>query len=173
MTHAKDIPTPETIRGKEPVEILPYAPRYGEAFQRLNLEWLERYFQVEPIDHEVLSRPEEVILKPGGFIFFARVGGEIVGTCALIPAGEGRFELSKMAVTERHQGLRIGYRLLRACIDQFLATGAKELFLESNRRLEAALRLYEANGFRHAEKPQGAAHYQRADVYMVYDPNAD
>lgn len=156
------------LEAGEEVEILPFEPRYREDFKRLNVEWLERYFYVEEIDHQVLSNPESRILEPGGQILLARHKGEIVGTCALIQVGPGRFELSKMAVTERYQGLRIGLRLLRAAIAAFQRTGAKELFLESNSKLARALSLYEANGFVHAPPPDGASHYRRADVYMVW-----
>jgi DNA-binding MarR family transcriptional regulator/N-acetylglutamate synthase-like GNAT family acetyltransferase len=154
------------------VAIIPFEARYRDEFKRLNLEWLETYFSVEPIDHEVLSQPEKRILERDGFIFFARYGDEIVGTCALIRHPRGRFELSKMAVTERYRRLRIGYQLLRAAIAQFRASGAKQLFLESSSKLPAALRLYEANGFRHAPRPKSAIHYRRSDVYMVYQEDS-
>jgi GNAT superfamily N-acetyltransferase len=152
------------------VEIIPYQARYRDDFKRLNVEWLERYFYVEDIDHQVLSQPEPSILKPGGFIFLARdtEAGQIVGTCALIKAGRSRFELSKMAVTQRYQGLGLGRRLLEAAVQQFRKTGARELFLESNRKLAPALKLYESAGFQHAPRPRQASHYQRSDVYMVY-----
>ncbi|MEQ1911835.1 MAG: GNAT family N-acetyltransferase, partial [Vicinamibacterales bacterium] len=94
------------------VEIISFEPRYGDDFKRLNIEWLEKYFHVEAIDDEVLSHPEDAILKPGGHIFLARYKGDIVGTSALIKAGRSKVELSKMAVTERCQGLGIGRRLL-------------------------------------------------------------
>jgi len=154
----------------ESVEIIPFEPRYRDDFKRLNVEWLEKYFYVEAIDHDVLSHPESHILEQGGSILLARYHGEIVGTCALIKAGRGRFELAKMAVTERYQGLRIGHTLLTTAIAQFKQTGGRTLFLESNAKLKRALDLYEANGFRHAPRPRGGSHYQRADVYMVYQP---
>ena len=91
-----------------------------------------------------------------------------MGTGALIKAGRSRFELSKMAVTQRYQGLGIGRRLLEAAIQQFRKIGARELFLESNRKLTPALRLYESSGFHHAPRPGEASHYQRSNVYMVY-----
>ena len=46
----------------------------------------------------------------------------------------------------------------------------RELFLESNSALTPALRLYAANGFVHAPRPDGSSHYKRSDVYMVYRP---
>jgi GNAT superfamily N-acetyltransferase len=149
------------------VEIIPFEPRYREDFRRLNVAWLEKFFRVEPVDAEVLSNPERTILDPGGHILFARSGDEIVGTCALIPEGDGRFELSKMAVDERHQGLGLGRKLLEAAVAKAKALGAAELFLESSSKLTTAIRLYETSGFVHTPPP-GASHYERADVYMVY-----
>jgi ribosomal protein S18 acetylase RimI-like enzyme len=157
------------------VEILPFESRYRDDFKRLNVEWLETYFYVEPIDEDVLSRPEEAILEPGGFILLARLEVQIVGTCALINAGDHRFELAKMAVAPRYQGRHIGQRLLLEAIGQFKRMDGRELFLESNRKLKPALALYEANGFRHAPRPPDLSHYQRSDVYMIYQghPLAD
>lgn len=155
----------------EPVEIIPFESRYREDFKRLNVAWLEKYFRVEPFDDEVLSNPETHILEPGGRIFFARVrgetGGEIAGTCALRPEGD-RFELTKMAVDERFQGLGLGRKLIEAVIAEFKRLGARELFLESNSALKPAITLYETSGFHHRPRP-GASHYIRADVYMVYE----
>ena len=66
------------------LKIVDFDAAYADHFKRLNLVWLERYFQVEPIDRAVLSNPEEAIIKPGGMIFFALLDGAVVGTCALI-----------------------------------------------------------------------------------------
>jgi DNA-binding MarR family transcriptional regulator/GNAT superfamily N-acetyltransferase len=163
------------LHAGESLEIIPFEGRYRDDFRRLNIEWLEKFFYVEAIDQQVLSQPEKHILEPGGIILLARLrsgsasgSGEIVGTCALIKAGRGRFELSKMAVTGRYQGLGIGKRLLRAAIARFRETGARQLFLESSSKLKPALTMYQAHGFVHAPRPRGARHYQRSDVYMVY-----
>lgn len=158
-----------------PVEIVDFEPRYAADFKRLNVEWLQKYFTVEPIDEEVLSHPQKVILGPGGVILLARYQGEIVGTCALIKApldaeaivDDGRYELSKMAVTERYQGLKIGRRLLVAALERYRALGGRELFLESNSALTPALTLYESLGFVHTPRPEEPSHYARGNVYMV------
>ncbi len=55
-----------------------------------------------------------------------------------------------MAVTADSQGLGIGRKLLEAAIGRYQASGGRELFLESNSRLEPALTLYESAGFVHA-----------------------
>jgi ribosomal protein S18 acetylase RimI-like enzyme/DNA-binding MarR family transcriptional regulator len=149
------------------LSIVPFAPRYAADFKRLNLEWLHKYFTVEPIDHAVLSRPAAIV-RNGGFILFARIGKRTIGTCALLKQGESRYELSKMAVTESYQGLGIGRKLLEAAITTFAAHADGELFLETNSALTPAIRLYESMGFVHAKRPPGPSHYDRADVYMVY-----
>jgi GNAT superfamily N-acetyltransferase len=136
-------------------------------FRELNLEWLRKYFHVEPIDEQVLSRPD-LIIERGGAIFMARAQGRIVGTVAVLRSGERRYELTKMAVTAEWQRRGISRRLLQAAIDAFIARGGGELFLESSTILKPALTLYEAAGFVHAPRPAGPSHYKRADVYMVY-----
>ena len=152
------------------VEIIPYSVAYRDDFKRLNIEWLERYFYVEEIDHVVLSDPDKNIIVPGGSIFFARLRDEIIGVCALIKMGDGRYELSKMAVTAASQGLGIGRRLIERVIDDFKQRGAKTLYLETNSKLKPAIALYESIGFVHEKRPNEEVHYQRANVYMVWRP---
>jgi len=163
--------TSERSRDAEGIEIIDFEPRYADEFKRLNVEWLEKYFTVEPIDERILSDPLGSIIVPGGAILLARAGDEIIATCALIKAGDRRYELSKMAVTERFQGRRIGRQLLVATIARFHELDGQELFLESNSVLTPALTLYESAGFVHAPRPGGPPHYARGNVYMVYRPD--
>ncbi len=152
--------------GRE-VQILPFALRHAAEFKRLNLEWVRKFFRVEPIDEQVLSNPRAIV-RNGGAVFFARRAGKIVGTCAVINDGDGVYELSKMAVTANCQGLGIGRRLLEACIGAFKScVGGRLLFLETNSVLKPAIKLYESAGFEHTPSPH-ASMYERADVYMVY-----
>jgi len=137
------------------------------AFRRLNEEWINRYFTMESKDEECLSDPEGSVVSRGGRIFFAVQNGEPVGCCALLPAGRGEFEVAKMAVTESAQGSGIGRRLLAKVVAEARAAGAKRLFLETNRKLTPAIRLYESMGFRHipAERIVPSP-YARCDVSM-------
>ena len=155
-------------RERAAVEIIDYAAPYAADFKRLNIAWLERYFYVEALDDMVLSDPQRSILDAGGQIFLARLDGEIVGTCALIRAGNASIELSKMAVTPECQGMGIARRLIERAFHAFEASGAQLLFLESNSKLAPAIRLYESSRFTHVARPAGDAHYQRADVYMEW-----
>ena len=96
--------------------IIPFEEKYSNDFYNLNVEWLEKYFYVEPYDKKVLSNPKDFIIDKGGVIFFVKYNNEIVGTVALINQGSF-FELSKMAVSPKHHGLKIGQQLMDYCIN--------------------------------------------------------
>ena len=149
------------------LRIVPFDPALRSHFGRLNREWLERYFVVEPIDADVLDHPEQRILDGGGRILFALIGDEVVGTCALLQESAGVYELTKMAVTSGYQGGGIGRQLLDAAIAEFQRIDGTTLFLETHSSLKAAISLYERAGFEHrGRKPD--SHYQRSDTYMVW-----
>jgi GNAT superfamily N-acetyltransferase len=164
--------TGETVDsgGTAVFDIVDYTAEHGADFKRLNVEWLERYFYVEDIDHKVLSDPQTHILDGGGRIFVARLDGVVIGTCALIRVDARRFELSKMAVSGRHQGVGAGRRLLQHALAAFRASGVALLYLESNSLLVPAITLYESVGFVHAPPTPDLGHYQRANVYMEWRP---
>lgn len=153
-----------------PIEIIPFEGRYAGDFKRLNLEWLEKYFEVEAADKEVLSQPHQII-EQGGALLLAKCGDQIIGTCAVIHEGHGHFEISKTSVTASFQGHGIGRKLLLAALGAFKALGGKELHLETNTALKSAIALYESSGFVHAKRPTPSP-YARANVYMEYRPSA-
>jgi len=138
-----------------------------EPFRRLNEEWIVRYFRLEPKDVAVLGDPRSNILMPGGRILFATLGAECVACCALLPVGPDEYEVGKMAVTERYQGQGIGRKVLLAAIGTARSAGARRLWLETNRVLGPAIRLYESVGFAHVPAERRAASpYARSDVQM-------
>ena len=152
----------------EAVVIVDYDASLRSAFRRLNVEWLERWFSVEPVDEEVLSDPERSVLAGGGHILFAVVAGEAVGTVALRNEGDGVYELTKMAVAPDRRGGGIGRRLVEAALDRFVSVQGRRLVLESNDRLVAAVALYESVGFVH-RPVDGTSAYGRANVFMEWD----
>ncbi|MEO5559056.1 MAG: bifunctional helix-turn-helix transcriptional regulator/GNAT family N-acetyltransferase [Dokdonella sp.] len=154
------------------VQILPYQPPLANHFERINTEWLERYFSVEAVDRAMLADPQTHVLDRGGTIVFAQLDGEVIGTCALLKESPGVYELSKMAVETGFRGVGAGRKLLDAAIAEFHKRRGKTLFLESNAKLKPALTLYESAGFVHQPAPRPGSHYARADVYMIYRPSA-
>ena len=153
------------------IRIVDYDPRWRADFARLNIEWLERWFVVEPVDREVLSDPETHILADGGRVLFAVDGDDhAIGTVALKHEGDGVYELTKMAVDPGLRGSGIGRKLMQRALEVFAEAEGRELFLESSRQLAPALKLYESVGFVHHPAPRPGSHYARADVYMVWTP---
>lgn len=138
---------------------------YRQDFISLSLEWLEKYLSVEPIDLEILNDPEGYILSKGGRIFFARQGDDIVGTVSMIPQSEGIFELAKLAVTEKYQGLRIGHMLMTRCIQFAHEQQAQKIVLFTAETLKAAVKLYQSHGF--SAVPLEDKRYVEADLFMV------
>lgn len=161
-----------TNRQQEAVEILDYEPRYKAAFRRLNLEWLEKHFEVEPEDERVLSDPQGQVLKRGGKILFARLDGEIVGTVAVVPQEEGTAMLTKLAVTEKARGRQAGRKLVQAAIERARALGARTLRLHTNPKLAAANQLFRQMGFSQVTPaPRKDLGYKRPSILMTLNLN--
>jgi putative acetyltransferase len=150
------------------IAIVPFQPALAAHFERLNREWIERYFVVEPPDLAVFENPQGAIVAPGGQILFAVEGESVLGTCAVLKLADGEMELAKMAVAPPAQGRGIGRLLGEAAIAFARAAGASRLVLVSNSRLAPALALYQRLGFRHAPLPHDSG-YTRGDVYMTLD----
>jgi GNAT superfamily N-acetyltransferase len=153
------------------VSIVPWRPAFAGAFRDINLAWISEMFEVEAHDLEMLDDPQGFIINAGGVILCAEaVDLGVVGTCALIPSEDGGLELSKMAVLAAARGQRIGEALLTAAIEKAAAMGHEPLFLLTNRRCVAAIRLYEKHGFQHDAgiMERYGASYARCDVAMRY-----
>jgi DNA-binding MarR family transcriptional regulator len=152
------------IRERLEVQIVDYTPSMQPAFRSLNEEWITKYFRMEESDYKALDHPREYILDKGGHIFMALYKGEPVGACAIIPMDDGGFELAKMAVSPRAQGLGIGFLIGEACIDKARALGARRVYLESNTALKPAINLYHKLGFRKVAGPPSP--YERCNIQM-------
>lgn len=146
------------------VEIIPFSIDLKEPIKTLNLEWLQKYFKVEPKDEKVLSDPQGEIIDKGGMIFYAKYANKIVGTVSLLKIDPTTFELSKMAVSDGNQGLGIGKKLMVHCLAAAKEKGIQKLILYSNKSLAPAIHLYESFGF--VEIPVEEGIYERANIKM-------
>ena len=129
------------------LKIVPFNKDYKPAFEFLNRAWIEEYFIMEEEDLKTLQNPESYVLEKGGEVFFAILDGEVVGTAAMIQTDKGIYELAKMAVARQFQGLGIGKKLLKRCVDFSKEREATEIFLITNDSLKPALSLYLSFGF--------------------------
>lgn len=146
------------------IEIIDFAEGLELPIKTLNYEWLEKYFKLEPTDILSLSNPKAEIIDKGGFIFYAKLNNEIVGTASLLKKSNPIFEIGKMAVSEKAQGFKIGTLLLEHCINFAKQKKISTLILYSNTKLETAIHLYRKYGFQEIELEKGL--YERANIKM-------
>lgn len=148
----------------EHITIVDYTPEHQPAFEGLNRSWIETYFRMEERDVFTLTKPDEAILNPGGYILMALYDGEVAGTVALRKVDDTTFELTKMAVDENFRRRGIAEALGKASIEKAEREGADRLILFSNSSLQGAITLYLKLGFYHLLVE--ASEYRRANVKM-------
>lgn len=146
------------------MKIVKYKAEYQKHFERLNKAWLNKYFQLEPLDEKLLSQPEESILRNGGQILFAEHQRQIIGTVALIYIHQGLYELAKMTVDEAFQGLGAGKFLCSSAIEEAKKLNAEKLILFTNSNLQTAIHIYRKNGFKNV--PLDGQLFSRANIKM-------
>lgn len=134
-------------------------------FAALNAEWIEDMHHLEESDKLMVAHPE-IYIQNGNHVFSAHIGEEVAGAVALKKHDDGRYELTKMAVDSKFRGHGIGQHLMTAIEDYAKnEMGLDYLFLLSNTRNAAALRLYARNGWTvNHEGPHPV--YQRANIGM-------
>ncbi len=151
-------------RQKEEVEIIDFKPSLAKHFDRLNRQWLEADFELEPIDIELLSKPKKYILDPGGEIYFAQLEGQVIGTCALLK-DKDRIELAKMGVDPDFRGKQAGRKLLDHALKRAQELGYQSIFLVTNQSLTPAVNLYRKLGFKVLHQGPHPK-YRRGDLVM-------
>ncbi len=144
------------------IKIVKYNSSYKDDFKRLNYEWLEKYFKVEPVDEQLLSNPEQEVLAKGGEIFIALEQNVAVGTACVLKMNSEVCEIGKMAVTSNSQGKGIGRFLMKTCLDECIKRDFKKVILYSNDLLVPAKNLYESMDFRQVENLD--SYYERGGI---------
>ena len=134
-------------------KIRPFKPSDAPGFAALNRRWIEEMFSLEESDARQLNNPKAAILDAGGFIAIADANGWVVGTGAILPAvhapSDGRtwMEVIKMGTDPSAQGQGIANAILERLLDYAREQNADAVWLETNKKLEAATALYMKHGF--------------------------
>ena len=134
-------------------------------FAALNAQWIEELHFLEESDKLMIAHPE-IYTQNGNHVFSAHIDGGVAGACALKKCHDGRYELTKMAVDKKFRGNGIGQHLMTT-IESYAKNemGLDYLFLLSNTKNEAAIRLYLRNGWTvNHEGPHPV--YARANIGM-------
>ncbi len=133
-------------------------------FIRLNKHWIEKYFYLEEIDEQLFSDPS-IIYRNGGSIISVTENNRVLGVCALMKETDSVCELARMAVAETEQGKGVGRLILHEIANRAVQTGTKKVFLVSNTKLKAAIKLYLKDGFQIVSEGQHPI-YQRGNIVM-------
>lgn len=135
------------------------------AFAELNIAWIKDLHEVEPSDQYMYDHPESYI-EGRNSVFSIHIDGTVAGVCALKEDEDGHFELTKMAVDPSFQGRSIGKTLMDS-VESYARDelGLSQIYLISNTKNAAAIRLYKRCGWRvsfEGEHPK----YARANIGM-------
>ena len=144
--------------------------RAGPADHAGVLRELAEYFRflgedIDPagLDHDVADWQAEYDGAAGLMLIVVDPAGEVVGTAAVRRLAPDVTELKRMWLRPHHRGRGLAARLMDRVLDEARALGGRVLRLDSEARLEAALRLYRRYGFQEIGDYNGNP---RADVWM-------
>lgn len=94
----------------------------------------------------------EFVLAGNGRLWIAEAGERVIGSVALLDAGERSAQLRWFLVAPEARGMGLGRRLLDAALGYGRERGAEHVFLWTFAGLDSAMALYERAGFVVTEK---------------------
>jgi GNAT superfamily N-acetyltransferase len=112
-----------------------------------DLELVDRYFDAGAFEREVTALPGQYA-PPTGSLLLAMHDGRPAGCAALRELSDGACEMKRMFVPAEFRGLGLGRALAERLVSDARAAGYVRMRLDTSRRQEAAVGLYEASGFR-------------------------
>jgi putative acetyltransferase len=140
------------IRSWQPEDRLAAARVIENALAEYGLGW-----EPNGADRDVLE-VESYYLDRGGEFWVIEEDGQIVGTSAYYPcleasattvnSGDEAVEIRKMYLHSQLRGKGLGKYLLQALESRIFDRGYREIRIETASVLTAAVKLYEANGYR-------------------------
>jgi putative acetyltransferase len=141
-----------TALAKKPshfITIESFRPEYAQDISELILSIQQREFGIAITldDQPDLKNIPSVYLQGAGHFWMALEDGKLIGTIALIDAGNNIGVIRKMFVRKQHRGSGIAQDLLNLLVSHARTHGFKSLYLGTIDRLEAAIRFYDRNGF--------------------------
>lgn len=159
------IKTKEEERKLKGIEIIDYDAMHRKVFYEIGKSWIASMFIMEDTDEQILSDPQKYVIDKGGTVILAKLGGNVVGSSALVPISEEKLELTKMGVLPIAKGKKVGLKLMISSIERARVLGARQIYLETNKKCVSAIALYKKFGFKNIALPKSSK-YTRCDVAM-------
>lgn len=117
-------------------------------------------------DDELVSLPG-LYAPPRGRMLLATVDGEPAGCVCMKPVDATTCELKRLYVRPGLRGLKLGWKLVTAVMDEARACGYRRMVLDSHISMEKAHQLYEAAGFRRIPTPDNFPEAPRSIVVFM------
>lgn len=112
-----------------------------------DIDLIERYFDQRAFDEELACLPGKYA-RPRGRLLLAYMDGKPAGCVALRDLGDGLCEMKRMFVPEAFRGRGVGRALATRIVVEAREAGYRAMRLDTSRRQNEAMRLYESCGFR-------------------------
>lgn len=126
--------------------------------RRVILEGLGEHFGF--VDEGINRDLEDIAAYYAGDVFLvAVVGGEVVGTGALVHEADGVTRVVRMSVDRRHRQEGIGRAILTRLLDHARSSGYRRVVLETNEGWDEAIAFYESCGFKETGRRCGVADF--------------
>ena len=127
----------------------------GFAINDPEVDWMSRSYAQPRSAYFVVER--DGVVEGGGGV--APLEGGDPGTC----------ELRKMYFLPTLRGLGAGADVMRRSLDAARTFGFNRCYLETLTGMDAAMRLYEKNGFRRIDGPMGATGHGGCNTFYLMD----
>jgi putative acetyltransferase len=104
--------------------------------------------------------------------FIGESEDKIIGGSGVYPTPglpPGCCELVKLYLLSEMRGQGLGMMLMEKCIQQAVAFGYRQMYLETMPELGSAIGLYEKAGFKYLKGPLGLSGHFGCDVWMIRD----
>ena len=111
------------------------------------IEWLDMDLSFQDVDTE-LATYSSMYAPPNGLFLLARHAGELAGGIGLRMFAPEVCEMKRLFVYERFRNQHIAHALCKEIIREATGRGYKKMRLDTLGHMQAAIRLYEALGFR-------------------------
>src|SRR5262245_32742562 len=116
-------------------ELSAYLAHIGEAFD------------ADGLDHDIAHWEREYDGVTGVLLVVEDPAGAIIGTAAVRRLEPGVAEIKRMWIRPGSQGRGLGRRLIARCLDEARVRGFRTVRLDTESRMERAIRLYRTAGF--------------------------
>jgi ribosomal protein S18 acetylase RimI-like enzyme len=112
-----------------------------------DIDLIDRYFDAADFEHELAGLPGK-FAPPKGSLLIAYQNGQAAGCVALRDLGDSICEMKRMFVPEAFRGSGVGRALADRVTAEARAAGYDSMRLDTSKRQDEAMRLYERSGFR-------------------------